>query len=240
MAALVRHLQLVGDIGLLARLDDEIDLAVLHDLAAGAIGIDDQTRIDQIAMLFQQERGPVLLQPDFLVGGEGDDDVAVGDEAFLLQTDQRGRDGGILILHVRRAAAVEIAVLLGELERRQGPVLGLRLDHVHVADPHHGLALALAVDAHDDVDLMGIFRLRHDMDVGVGEAAGLQIFHQDVGDALGADVVDGMHLDDVAEDVVRELLVVRRRMFAARRRRGGDQQARAASRRSDAQLQGAG
>jgi hypothetical protein len=75
-----------------------------------------------------------------LVAGEQDDDVAVRPEALRLEAEERGRDRDYSELVVDRAAAVEIAVFLDELEGIALPILPPRLDHVHMGEDQDRLA----------------------------------------------------------------------------------------------------
>ncbi len=70
----------------------------------------------------------------FFVGREREDQVAAGLVAFAMQTQKGGDQRGVGLLHVLRAAAVEVAVLLDELEGIGVPVGGQSLDHVDVAE----------------------------------------------------------------------------------------------------------
>src|ERR1035437_6290081 len=78
----------------------------------------------------------------FLVGGQGENDVAARHVSFFLYADPRGRPGGVRIFHVARAAAVVIAVLLDELKWVRRPILAPRFHHVEMADQQDWLVLA--------------------------------------------------------------------------------------------------
>ncbi len=66
-------------------------LAVFEFDAAG-VGVDDEGRIDEVAMIFYEPVGAVE-GATFFIGGEGEDQVAVGLVAFAMQV-QEGRDQG--------------------------------------------------------------------------------------------------------------------------------------------------
>src|SRR5207248_899186 len=101
-------------------------------------------RSDRVSVVVQHELGidelPVI--PDepvdavaaaaLLVRRERKNDVATRAKTLVLHPQQRRRHDGIAILHILRAAAVEVAVLLDELEGIGAPVLAPRLDHVEV------------------------------------------------------------------------------------------------------------
>ncbi len=68
------------------------------------------------------------------VGREREDEVAGGDEALALETNEVGDQDRVVVLHVLGAAAVEVAVALDQLEG-VGVPLGLgRFDDVEMAD----------------------------------------------------------------------------------------------------------
>ena len=74
----------------------------------------------------------------FFIGRQRQDDVAIWNVAFLSHADEVGYRDGIAVLHVLRAATVEVAVLLDELERIGAPILALRLNDVQMSDNQNG------------------------------------------------------------------------------------------------------
>ena len=90
----------------------------------------------------------------FLVGSEGEDDVAVGDVAFALETDEGRDDVGVGILHVLGAAAVEVAILLDEGVGIGGPVGAAGFDYVFMADDEDGLELGAGRAAITDDEVL--------------------------------------------------------------------------------------
>ena len=102
-------------------------------------------------MLLEKKRGTVRVPAGFFIGGEGEDQIPLRHEMLAPQTDERCDHGRVAILHVDGAAAVEPAVLLGELEGRDGPVFRLRLDDIEVAEEQHGFPGALALIANDQI-----------------------------------------------------------------------------------------
>src|SRR5579863_7085358 len=70
-------------------------------------------------------------------------------EAFALQPHKGGDQDGVIALHVLRAAAVKITVLLAEFERVEGPIRTQRFDYVEVAeeqDRREGVFAAITDD----------------------------------------------------------------------------------------------
>ncbi len=143
-----------------------------------------------------------------LVGLEREDDVAVGLIAFLLVADHVRDERRRHVFVVARAASVEIAVLLDELEGIGGPVLRLRFDDVDMGEEEDRLARAGAVQPGDEVALARR-RLEH-LHVGVGKACGAQPRRHRVGGAGGvAGLGDRVDLDELLVDVDGALLAGR-------------------------------
>src|SRR5216683_4512946 len=118
--------------------DDHDDgLAVLGVDAAG-VGVDGYFGSDELGAVLEEPVDAVGLAA-LLVGGEGEDEVAVGDEALTLEADEVGDEDGVAVFHVLGAAAVEVAVLLDELEGVGGPLGLWCFDYVEVADDEDGL-----------------------------------------------------------------------------------------------------
>ena len=115
---------------------------------SAAIVIQNKFRIDQLAMVLQQPVSAIRLAA-FFVGGEREDNVAVGDEAFLLHPDQRRDHDRVAVFHVLGAAAVVVAVLLHELKRVGGPVFAAGFDYVEMSDQKKRLVLAGTVQPDD-------------------------------------------------------------------------------------------
>ena len=75
-----------------------------------------------------------------------------------MQAQKGGDERGVGVLHVLRAAAVVVAVLLDELKRIGVPVGAQSLDHVDVAEKEHRLfsGLACRMNANDEILLAWI------------------------------------------------------------------------------------
>ena len=105
---------------------------------AARIGIDDECRVDQIAVLLHKPVRAVELAP-FLVGGQGQDEVALRLVALPMQAQESRHQRGIGLLHVLRAATIEVAVLFNELKRIGMPIGAQGLHHIDVAEKEYGL-----------------------------------------------------------------------------------------------------
>ena len=200
MAAGVGDGELVVGVELLAGVDGEDGGFAVVQLHAAAVGVEDEFGVDQVAVVLDQPVDAVRLAALF-IGGEREDDVAVRTEAFALQAEEGLDQDGVGLLHVLGAAAVEVAVFLGdELEGIGGPVVAARFDDVEMADEQDGLLAACAVVAHDEVLLavVGAEQLHvRGGKAGVEETL-LHGFGRG-GDA--ADRVGGVDLDELAEDI---------------------------------------
>jgi hypothetical protein len=80
-------------------------------------------------------------------------EIAVGLETLLLVADQVGHERGGHELVVAGATAVEVAVLLEQLERVDRPIRGLGLDDVEVRQQQDRLAYAGAAQASNEIAL---------------------------------------------------------------------------------------
>ena len=204
VAALVGDGELVVAIHLLGGAEPEHGRHALLAAYRVAVGIDHELRIDQVAVVLDEPVRAVAAAA-LLVGGEREDDVAVGLVALLLHAQQRCHHDGIVALHVRGATAVEVAVLLGELEGIEVPVLAVRLDDIDVPDQQHRLVLACAVQAHDQVLLLGVLGAEHRhvgrREAGVAEALGHRL---DACGHVAGRRVGGVDLDQLLEHIVRQ------------------------------------
>ena len=81
-----------------------------------------------------EEPGHAVVPAALFVGGQRHDEIAVGHEALLPVADQVGHEGRGHGLVVGGAPAVEVAVLLEQLEGIDGPVLAVGLDDVEVRE----------------------------------------------------------------------------------------------------------
>src|SRR2546430_10642869 len=121
-------------------------LAIAQGAAAALV--DRKFRVDQVAVLLDQDaRADVRRIDQLLVGREREDDVAVRLEALLDVFDKVGDEDRHHRLVVDGAAAAEEALHFLPLERVAIPVLALGLDHVEVAEQedrlhHSGAATA--------------------------------------------------------------------------------------------------
>src|SRR5207253_4239962 len=97
---------------------DRVSVVVQHELGIDELPVIPDEPVDAVAAAA------------LLVRRERKNDVATRAKTLVLHPQQRRRHDGIAILHILRAAAVEVAVLLDELE---GDRKSTRLNSSHVA-----------------------------------------------------------------------------------------------------------
>ena len=163
MAAGVGHFEAEVLEHFLARLHFVGQVLALAHVAAAAF-VDREFGVDQVLVVLHEPVDAVEIAA-FFVGREREDQIAVGDEAFLLQPNHVGDELRRHRLVVARAAAIEPAVLLEKGERIERPVLALRLDDVEVREEQQRPPRAGAVIADDEVVLARIGA--EEVDVGV-------------------------------------------------------------------------
>ena len=144
----------------------------------------------------------------FLVGGQGEDEIARGLELFALHAQEGGDEGGVVALHVGGAATVEVAVLFAEDEGVEGPVGAAGFDDVEVSQEEDRAPgsrpeqadheIALADDGGED---LYVARRKS----GLAEAGG----HGFGGTRVIARGIGGIDLDELFEDLAGELLIGR-------------------------------
>ena len=198
MSAGILRLEAKVLIDFLARLDfvDQI-LAGLH-LTRAAL-VDGQSGIDEMAMGFHQPFDTVEVAA-FLVGGQGQNQISIGFEAFLLQPDQVRRQMRRHGLVVTRAPAVEVAVLFEEDERIERPVFALRFDDIQVRQEQDRPAGAGAAIPRNEVAFPRIGS--EHLNVRCGEPGSLQPRRHRFGRLRrAADRVGCVDLDEFSEDL---------------------------------------
>ena len=84
--------------------------------------------------LFLISHSTPLYGSALFAGRERENQVAVGNALLVFQTQQRRDERRRAALHVLRAAAVEVSVVLGQHERIVRPVFALRLDDVEMRE----------------------------------------------------------------------------------------------------------
>ena len=180
--------------GLLADVDRDDDATVgqLQTLAAALV---ERVVGGDVGAGLDQPRHPDLLGAVLLVGLGDEHQVAAGLEP---RTGERGHGHGPargLVLHVHRAAAPDVAVVVEvAVERRVLPVLGVGRDDVRVAEQRQGRPLAGAGDAGDQVGAVGI--AGHQL---AGDAVCLEVvLEQHRGGRLPPRRVRGVDPDQVA------------------------------------------
>ena len=150
-------------------------------------------------MVGQQPRHAVRAAT-FLVRRERQDQVSRRREALTPEPDERCHPRGRHVLHVGRAAAVEVPVPLHERERVHRPVLAPRLHDIGVREQQDRAALAQAGPARDEVAFAGV--RPDDLHVGGGEAGSPQACGHRLGRLRGAAArVGRVDLDQFLEDV---------------------------------------
>ena len=202
VAALVVDLEAEADHVFFAGLDVVGDLFAVREFAIAAF-VEGELGVDEAAVILEQPLDSAVGAAALFVGGEGDDDVAVGNEAFALHADEVGDPDGGLVFVVGGAAAVEVAVFLGEDVGVEvgGPVFALGFDYVLVGEEEERLVGAGAVEADNEVLFGGDGAAEED--VGRGEAGGAEACGGGFGDGCGrAGGVAGFDLDELLVDVV--------------------------------------
>ena len=121
----------------------------------------------RVAVIFDEPIDPVEIAA-FFVGGERENQIAVGLVVLFLHANELGDEDGVAFLHVVGAATVEVAVLFDELKRIGGPVFAAGFDDVEMSDEEDRFALAGAMDARDKIFLAVVGA--GDDDVVAGEA----------------------------------------------------------------------
>ena len=198
VAAGVGHLELQVEHLLLGCLHVVGDPLAVHDDTPAAL-VQDVGGIEQLRSVGQDPRHPVVGSA-LLVGGERHDDVALGDEILGLHPQQDRQVHGTLVLVVGDATTEKHSVALDEFERRQGPVLGVGLDHVVVREQEDRLERRVpAPVANDQVALLGLARLDHH-DVLGGKAGGAHVArHRLGGGGHVAGALGGVELHQLLE-----------------------------------------
>ena len=138
VAAGVEGFELVVDVDFFAGLDGGAQAGVAFAFEFAAVEVDAVGGVDPVAVSFQEPVDAVVVAA-FFVGGEGEDQVAVGSEIFFFQADEIGDQDGVAFFHVLGAAAVEVAVFFDELKGVGGPVGAEGFHDIEVADEEQGL-----------------------------------------------------------------------------------------------------
>ncbi len=144
-------------VDLLCGFDGGDDGVAVIEFDAAGVRVDDEGRVDQVAMMGDKPVGAVELAA-FLICGEGEDKVALRRKVLAMEAQEAGHEDGVGLLHILRAAAVVVAVLLDELEGIGGPVAAQGFNDVEVAEEEDGLfsGRALGADADNEVLLFGV------------------------------------------------------------------------------------
>src|SRR5215471_6278161 len=211
MAAFIGYTKRIREGDLLAGLNAVADRLAALDADATAF-VEGEFGFDQVAMVLQQPLNPQgIAVEDFLVGFQRQNDIAVRPIALLLVTDEVGHESCYHVFVVARAAAVEVAVLFGEPEGVERPVLAFRFDHVEMGEQQDWLARSGAAQPCYQVALARR-RLEH-LHVGIRETCRTQPRRYGIGGAPRiAGLGDGVDLHEFPVDVDGELLLGRQRL----------------------------
>src|SRR6266705_2090092 len=142
--------------------------------------------------------------------------------AFFFQADEIGNENGVAVLHVLGSAAVKVAVFFDEFEWIGGPILAVRFDDVQVPDEQDGLVISSSVKANDEIllSLVGT----GDMEVLLSETCFEQTASQRFGG--GRHIADGVRridLNELLENIARQLLCLIRTLRSSPERAARDQ-----------------
>ena len=186
-----------------ARLNSHRELFTFIHFEIAGVGIDNEIRVDQFTMIVQQPVHAVEIAA-FFIGGQRENQVAIGTVAFFFHADERGDEKRVAFFDVLGAAAVEVAVLLDELEWVHAPVFAVRFDDIEMADEEDWLAHAGAMNSRDEIALPRIGP--EHLNVVAGESRAAQpCCHRLSGDGRAAHRICGVDLDELFENVVRHL-----------------------------------
>ena len=167
--------------------------------------------------------GPGRNHPGFLVAREDQHKIARWLPAFCLEAQEGGCQIGNAIFVVGGSAAKEKALFLDQRERRPDPVLGQRVDHIHMAEQNDRLGGAArfgAIGDHQSLGFLALAIIVGDLDIIIAESGCFEPVHQ-IGDHRRHLLLParGAKGDDIAVDVAGQLLV--RGEHSAILRKGG-------------------
>src|ERR1700722_1486452 len=203
VAAGIDDLEIEILIELFAGLDaDQLALAVFEFEITG-VGIDDVFGVNEIAMIFDQPGHAVGLAALF-IGGEREDEVAIGPEIFFFQANEAGDEERVAVFDVSSAAAVKVAVFFGEDEGVHRPIFAASFDHIGMANEQQGSVRAGAMNAGDEVAFAVVGA--EDLDVG-GAKSGVEqaLGHGAGGNSGAADRIGGIDFDELLKNVAGKL-----------------------------------
>src|SRR6476660_8547793 len=142
MPTLVPDLELKTEIDLLCALHRECHRLALPKLATTGIGVERERGVNQIAMMLQDTLDPFAV--GLFVSGQDDDQIALGDEAFLLITNEAGHQHGRAGFIVAASPSVVVPIFFGEGEWINRPVLSPGGNDVEVSHQEDWLGPAPA------------------------------------------------------------------------------------------------
>src|SRR6185295_7859268 len=98
VAAGVEGFQLKVDVNLFAGLDGGAQALVAAFLELATVEVDAVLGVDQVAVILQQPVDAIVVAALF-VGGEGENQVAIGSEIFFFQAHETGNQDGVALFH---------------------------------------------------------------------------------------------------------------------------------------------
>src|ERR1041384_7164621 len=138
----------------------------------------------------------------FFIGSKSDDDVAVRNEIFFFVLNKIGNPDGGLGFVVAGTAAVEVAVILGQLKWINGPIFALRFHDIDVGEKE-GFVFTGPVVTNDEVLFFGIGAA--EKNIGIGKAGGFQASRGGFRDGrCGAGGEAGRNFNELLVDVASE------------------------------------
>src|SRR6185312_1972723 len=227
----------------LRRLDVHGDRCRAVQLAAAGVRVQHVLRLDVVPMMREQPLNAVVPAPAFLARRERQNEVTGWNDSFFLHAEQGGHPTGVAILHVERAAPVEMAVALGERERIEHPVRALRFDHVHVADEQEWRALTASAIPYDEILVLRVFaRVGPDhLHISRGKAGGAKSRGQRFREFRRApDRIFGIGLHHLLQQVPAERLIWRERGLLGEGRGGQERNERDRGERTEPEWMGHG
>ena len=147
-----------GQRGLLANLE-RVDHAAVGELDAHATALVDRVITLEIGPLPEEPGHTDLFHAVFFIGLRDQEQVAAGLKARAGKMRDRDTPRRELVLHVARAAAPDVAIVVKvSTKRRVRPILGVSRHHIGVAHQRERRAVARTRQAGDQIRAFGITR----------------------------------------------------------------------------------
>ena len=204
MAAWIQRFELEIHIDFFTGLNRRKNWLSVFLLEFAPVQINAVLRVDPITMPLEQ---PVhaVRRAAFFVGSQSKNQIAVRQEAFLLQADEIRDQDGVTLLHVLGAPSIEEAVFFNEFEGIRGPIGPERLHYIQMPDKQDWLAVSGSAEAHHQI-LLTVIRPVH-VKVILGKTrVAKALRHSFGGSCHVADGIGGVDLDKLLENVSRHLV----------------------------------